>query len=79
MCGGERGFPSKLVVTDGCLKEVAAELGFEGWVESGEKEGVTGAWVCVLKVCVYVQRKVIPTHITCRSEGFTGEGASSAK
>lgn len=39
MCGGERGFPSKLVVTDGCLKEVAAELGFEGWVESGEKGG----------------------------------------
>lgn len=28
--------------------------------------------------CVCVPRKVIPAHITCPSEGFTGRGGSSA-
>ena len=48
LCGVGREVPSKYVASGGCPEEVAADLGFEGWVES-EKGGYPG-YVGVLEV-----------------------------
>lgn len=42
MCGGGRGVLSKQVLSDGCLEEMVADLGFEEWIESRDNRGCPG-------------------------------------
>lgn len=58
------------MMNDGCLKEVAADLDLEGWIEYGEKERCPrcmGMYMCL--------EKNNPCSHHLPSESFTGEGA----